>query len=143
MTMTFTEAEELVDRYLTLFMEGKLEEAQALLAPDARLIFPGGAVQTSLPDVAAEVGRLYESVGKTIDRTWSASLGDDIIVTTTGYLYGTSRTFGEFNGVRFIDFFTVRDGKIIAQEVINDASQVGVVDPYSRSQSEMATAEPR
>ncbi len=140
MTMTFTEAEELVDRYLTLFMEGKLDEAQACLAPDAKLIFPGGAIQTSLPDVAAEVVRLYESVAKRIDRTWSANLGDDIIVTTTGYLYGTSRTFGEFDNVRFIDFFTVRDGKIVAQEVINDASQVGVVAPYSRSQAEIAVA---
>jgi ketosteroid isomerase-like protein len=140
--MNLTEAEELVDRYLTLFMEGKLDEAQECLAPDARLIFPGGAVQTSLPDVAAEVGRLYESVAKTIDRTWSAQVGDDIIVTTTGYLYGTSRTFGDFSGVRFLDFFTVRDGKIIAQEVINDAAQVGVVAPYSRSQSEIAQAKP-
>lgn len=143
MSDRFTEAEELVDRYLALFMEGRLDEAQACLAPDAKLIFPGGAIQTSLPDVAAEVGRLYENVAKRIDRTWSASLGDDIIVTTTGTLYGTSRTFGEFSGVRFLDFFTVRDGKIIAQEVINDAAQVGVVLPYSRSQSEMATASPK
>lgn len=132
MTLSFTEAEELVDRYLTLFMEGRLDEAQACLAPGARLIFPGGAVQTSLPDVAAEVGRLYESVAKSIDRTWSANLGDDIVVTTTGYLSGTSRTSGEFERVRFIDFFTVREGRIVAQEVINDAAQVGVVAPYSR-----------
>lgn len=141
MTMTFTEAEELVDRYLTLFMEGRIDEAQACLAPGARLIFPGGAVQTSLPDVAAEVGRLYESVAKTIDRTWSANLGGDIIVTTTGYLYGTSRTFGAFKDVRFVDFFTVRDGKILAQEVINDAAHVGVVAPYSPGQAELATAD--
>jgi len=135
MSDRFTDAEELCDRYLTLFMEGNLEEAQALLAPGARLIFPGGAVQTSLREVAEEVGRLYESVYKTIDRTWSASLGDDIIVTTTGYLHGTSRSFGPFSHVRFLDFFTVRDGRIVAQEVINDAAQVGVVDPHSRSES--------
>jgi ketosteroid isomerase-like protein len=141
MTMTTGEAEELVDRYLSLFMEGRVAEAESMLAPNAALIFPGGAVQTSLSDVAAEVGRLYESVGKTITRTWSAHVGDDIVVTTTGYLFGTSRTFGPFADVRFIDFFTVRDGKIIAQEVINDAAQVGVVEPYSRAQSEVAVAQ--
>lgn len=130
--MTFSEAQELVSRYLTLFMEGRLDEAQDCLAPDARLIFPGGTAQASLPDVAAEVDRLYESVAKSVDRTWSATLGDDIIVTTTGHLYGTSRTSGPFEGVRFIDFFTIRNGKIVAQEVINDAAQVGVVAPCSR-----------
>lgn len=126
------EAEELVSRYLTLFVEGRLDEAQACLAPGARLIFPGGAVQTSLPDVAAEVDRLYEKVAKTIDRTWSAQHGDDVIVTTTGTLHGVSRTAGPFDGVRFLDFFTVRDGRIVAQEVINDAAQNGIVEPYSR-----------
>lgn len=129
---TFTEAEELVSRYLNLFMEGRLDEAQACLAPDARLIFPGGAVQTSLTDVAAEVDRLYEKVAKSIDRTWSAQHGDDIIVTTTGTLHGTSRTAGPFDGVRFLDFFTIRDGMIVAQEVVNDAAQNGIVEPYSR-----------
>jgi ketosteroid isomerase-like protein len=135
MTMTTTEAEQLVDRYLSLFMEGKISEAEAMLAPNASLIFPGGAVQTSLSEVAEEVGRLYETIGKTITRTWSAHVGDDIVVTTTGYLFGVSRTFGSFSDVRFIDFFTVRDGRITAQEVINDAAQVGVVAPYSRKQS--------
>lgn len=130
MSDRFTEAEELVDRYLTLFMEGKLDEAQACLAPDAQLIFPGGAVQTSLADVAAEVRRLYVSVAKKIDRTWSANLGDDVIVTTTGYLYGSTSGFGSFSQVRFIDFFTVRDGKIARQEVINDAAITGVVPAY-------------
>lgn len=124
----------MVARYLELFMERRLDEAQDLLAPDAQLIFPGGAVQTSLTDVADEVGRLYERVEKDITRTWTAMRGDDIIVTMTGYLFGVSRTVGAFEKVRFIDFFTVRDGRIVSQEVINDAAQVGVVDPNSRPQ---------
>lgn len=135
MEMSTLEAEALVDRYLTLFMEGRITEAEALLKPGASLIFPGGAIQTSLSDVAEEVNRLYETVGKTITRTWSAQVGDDIIVTTTGYLFGVSRTFGPFTGVRFIDFFTVRDGFITSQEVINDAAQVGIVEPHSRKQA--------
>lgn len=138
MTMSTTEAQQLVERYLSLFMEGNLSEAESMLAPGAQLIFPGGAVQTSLRDVAAEVWRLYESVAKQITRTWSAQVGDDIVVTMTGFLYGKTSTYGPFKDVRFIDFFTVRDGKIVAQEVINDAAQVGIVAPYSRSQSEIA-----
>ncbi len=134
MTHTLEEAEALVTRYLDLFMEGRVGEAEAMLAPGASLIFPGGAVQTSLPEVAQEVGRLYESIGKTVTRTWAGYHGDDIIVTMTGYLFGVSRTFGAFQDVRFIDFFTVRDGQIVTQEVINDAAQVGVVEPYSRRQ---------
>lgn len=134
MTMSFTQAEDLVFRYLALFKEGHLDEAQSCLAPGARLIFPGGAVQTSLSDVAVEVGQLYESVTKTIDRTWCAHLGDEIVVTITGHLHGTSRAFGEFKDVRFIDFFTLRNGQILSQEVINDAAQVGVVPAYSRGQ---------
>jgi ketosteroid isomerase-like protein len=135
MGMTTSEAEVFVDRYLSLFMEGRVSEAEAMLAPGASLIFPGGAVQTSLTEVAEEVNRLYDTIGKTITRTWSAQVGDDIIVTMTGYLFGVSRTFGEFSDVRFIDFFTVRDGQIVAQEVINDAAQVGIVEPYSRKQA--------
>ena len=134
MTTSLTEAEVLVTRYLDLFMEGRVEEAESMLAPDADLIFPGGAVQHSLMEVAEEVVRLYESINKTVTRTWAAHYGDDIIVTMTGFLYGVSRTFGPFEDVRFIDFFTVRNGKIVAQEVINDAAQVGVVDPYARRQ---------
>lgn len=134
MSTSLTEAEVLVTRYLDLFMEGKVEEAESMLAPGADLIFPGGAVQHSLTEVAEEVARLYESINKTVTRTWAAHFGDDIIVTMTGFLFGVSRTFGTFEDVRFIDFFTVRDGKIIAQEVINDAAQVGVVDPYTRRQ---------
>lgn len=135
MKMSLQEAEVLVDRYLTLFMEGHISEAEAMLAPGACLIFPGGAVQTSLTEVAEEVNRLYEEIGKTITRTWSAQVGEDIVVTMTGYLFGVSRTFGSFTDVRFIDFFTVRDGMITAQEVINDAAQVGIVEPYSRRQA--------
>jgi len=64
MDMTTQQAEALVDRYLTLFMEGRISEAEALLMPGASLIFPGGAIQTSLSDVAEEVNRLYEKVGR-------------------------------------------------------------------------------
>ena len=135
MEMSTYEAEVLVDRYLQLFMEGQIIEAEALLMPGAPLVFPGGAIQTSLSDVADEVNRLYERVGKVITRTWSVQVGGDIIVTMTGHLFGVSRTFGSFSDVRFIDFFTVRDGMIVAQEVINDAAQVGIVEPFSRKQA--------
>ena len=133
MTMTFTEAEELVDRYLTLFMEGRLDEAQDC----------GAGGTADLPrwrraDVAArraaEVGRLYESVAKTIDRTWSAKLGDDIVVTTTA----PPRHQPHVRGVpgralhRLLHRARRKDR---GSGGINDAAQVGVVAPYSRSQN--------
>jgi len=133
MTTDAGDAEALVERYLALFAAGEIEAAARLLTPDAVLVFPGGTPQTSLPDVAAEVDRLYEKVAKRIDRTWTATTPDGLVVTTTGHLYGTSRTAGDFDDVRFIDFFTIRDGRIAAQEVINDAAAVGVVPPYRRT----------
>ena len=127
-----SEAEELVERYLDHFAAGDLRAAADLLSPDVVLVFPGGAPRTSLREVAAEVDRLYESVHKRIHRRWTSATPEGLMVVVTGHLHGRTRSGRGFDGVRFVDWFTVRDGRIAAHEVLNDAAVLGIVPAIGR-----------
>jgi hypothetical protein len=121
--MTSAEAAvERVDRYLTLCEQRRLDEAADLLAPGARLVFPGGVVFTDLPSMVAAAAQRYLQVGKP-DRRWftgAAGGSGATTVTCLGTLSGRWLDGRTFSGVRFVDVF-VLDGDLIAeQHVFND-----------------------
>ncbi len=53
--------------------------------------------------------------------------GDDTIVYVFGTLQGESLSGRPFSGIRFIDRFVLRNGKIVDQRVWNDMAESGVL----------------
>lgn len=112
---------ELVDRYLQCCEDRELDEAQGLLAPGAVLVFPGGRRHVSLADMARDAAGAYRWVRKHRDRYFQAPLDDGgTAVTSLGTLYGEDLAGRPFDGVRYVDVFVVRDGRISEQHVYND-----------------------
>ncbi|RAY16192.1 hypothetical protein DPM19_04630 [Actinomadura craniellae] len=117
----------LVDHYLQLCEDRRLAEAALLLAPDARLCFPGGRIHTSLPQMAAAAAGHYRWVRKRRDRYFEApGDGSDRVVTSLGTLYGEDLAGEAFSGVRYADVFVLRDGLIAEQHVFNDLPEAGI-----------------
>jgi hypothetical protein len=127
--MNRQQGETLIQRFLRLMEDRDLETANTLIAPDARIMFPGGKIFDSQAEmVAASKGR-YEWVKKTFDHIDSTkSAGGDVVVYIMGTLYGVNKYGIEFSGVRYIDRFVVREGLIISQEVWNDLAESEVLD---------------
>jgi len=119
----------LVERYLRLAEERRLEEAAALLAPGAAIVFPGNRTYRTLDEMAADARRRYRWVRKRIER-WDVLPGPDgATVYCLGTLSGEDLRGRPFDGVRFVDRFEVRDGLIYRQEVWNDLAETGIVRP--------------
>lgn len=118
------ELQSFLTRYLRLTEERRLDEAQACLAPGARLVFPGGNVFHSLSEMAAFQGGRYRWVKKRIER-WDVLPAGEGATTAycLGTLYGEDLAGRAFDGVRFVDRFEMVGGRIALQEVWNDLGQ--------------------
>lgn len=118
----------LVQRYLKATEARRLEDAQGYLAPGAEIVFPGGRY-TSLSEMVAAASARYRWVKKVYDE-WDVATRRDgtAIVISTGTLYGENLYGVSFEGVRYIDRFVIRGGKIISQHVWNDLDTSGVLN---------------
>jgi len=97
-----------------------LERARSKCAPGFRMVFPGGHVFTEFTELIAWAAPRYRSVAKTIERVEEAPLGETVSVYITGTLHGEWLDGTEFSGIRFVDRFEVRAGRIASQKVWND-----------------------
>lgn len=123
----------LVERFLIACERRELDEASAMLAADAVIVFPGGVVHPDLHAMVADAAGAYRRVGKRRDR-WHAAVEDDgrVVVTSIGRLEGEDLDGAAFDGVRYVDVFTVVDDRIVEQQVWNDLAAQGVVAPRTR-----------
>ncbi|TDD39032.1 hypothetical protein E1287_04285 [Actinomadura sp. KC06] len=138
-------ASALIDRYLQLCEDRRLDEAGALLTPGARLVFPGNRVYATLPEMAAASAGRYRWVRKERERYFEGTTnggangsgdggsngggaigGGALTVTSLGTLYGEDLTGRPFSGVRYVDVFVLRDGLIAEQHVYNDLAVAGI-----------------
>jgi hypothetical protein len=112
--------EKIVRDYLDAMERRDLAMAKSFLAPGFFMVFPGGTRFDSLEQLVASAKGRYRSAKKTYERYEAAG--------NTMYCYGT--LYGElldgtpYSGIRFIDRFTVRDGKLVDQMVWNDMAEV-------------------
>lgn len=122
------ETVELVKRFLRTMEARELEAAEAMMAPGAKITFPGGKRFSSQREmVEASCGR-YQWVKKTFDRA-EANRGDaGQVVYVMGTLYGVNRHGASFSGVRYIDRFVIKNGLIVQQDVWNDLAESGVLE---------------
>jgi 23S rRNA (guanosine2251-2'-O)-methyltransferase len=119
-------ARALVERYLAALETRDLETASALLAPRAVLTFPGDVRFEALDAMVAWSATRYRRVRKT-DQRWTVA-EDGARVYVEGTLFGEALDGRMFSGVRFIDRFELKDGRIARQSVWNDLAEDGVTE---------------
>lgn len=116
-------ATKVVRAYLAAMEARDLAGAQSLLASGFTMVFPGGMVFTELSQLLDWARPRYRSVAKKYER-FDEVPGDQVaIVYCYGTLHGVWPDGQPFDGIRFIDRFTVADGKLVDQMVWNDLAE--------------------
>jgi ketosteroid isomerase-like protein len=109
-----------VKDYLAAMERRDLAAARDYLAPGFRMVFPGGRRFDSLQALVEFAKGRYRSALKNYERFDTA--GD--VVYCFGTLYGERLDGSRYEGIRFIDRFTVRGGKLLDQQVWNDMGEL-------------------
>ena len=105
-----------------------LEKAEAMMAPDARITFPGGAVYSSQAEMVQGSRGRYQWIKKTFDQADGLEDDEGFVVYVIGRLSGVNRHGVPFVNIRFIDRFVIQEGLIIRQDVWNDLAESGVLE---------------
>lgn len=101
-----------------------LDRARTFLTDDFVMTFPTGRRMTEIADLIAWSKTRYKFVKKSYDRFDVAATLDGPVVYCFGQLAGEWPDGTPFSGVRFIDRFALRDGKLAVQDVWNDLEAV-------------------
>jgi ketosteroid isomerase-like protein len=117
------EASALARHFLDLFQQRALAEAEALLAPDFAMTWPGGARFTRFDELAAWGKGRYRSVRNAYAALEEAPTADGTAVFVIGTIEGELGDGTPFAGVRFVDRVLVRDGKVAALDVWSDMAE--------------------
>lgn len=129
-------ARDLVQTFLRRMEERDLAAAEAMMADNAVIIFPGNRRFSSQHEMVAGAKGRYQWVKKTFDQMDAFSPDDGTeVVYIMGTLYGVNNSGVAFEGVRYIDRFVLRDGKIVEQHVWNDLAEMGVLQKTIGSES--------
>jgi phenylpyruvate tautomerase PptA (4-oxalocrotonate tautomerase family)/ketosteroid isomerase-like protein len=117
--------EQLVRSFLAAMEKRDLAAAQALLADDFRMVFPGNARFDKLEDLLAWAAPRYRRIAKVYERFDTVPGMEHAAVYCFGTLEGERPDGKPFAGVRFIDRFTVKAGRLQDQQVWNDLAETG------------------
>jgi ketosteroid isomerase-like protein len=113
-------ASALVRRYLEAMERRDLAAAKACLAPEFFMVFPGNRRFATLEALVEAAKGRYRSARKTYERY--DECGEQVYC--FGTLHGELLDGTPYSGIRFIDRFTVKDGKLVDQRVWNDMAEV-------------------
>ena len=127
------EAKELVQQFLSRLEDRDLAGAEALLAPDAQMIFPGGVSFKHLAELIEWAKPRYRRVAKRIERIDATDADEGSIVICQGVLYGEWPDGQAFDDIRFADWFLIRNGLIQRQHVWNDLAETIAKRPSQAS----------
>jgi hypothetical protein len=125
-TDILTTAKTVVEAYLERSMIPDPVGAAAYVADDFALTFTGGRRFKRPAEASAFNAKRYKWVKKQILRTDAAldAKTGDVHVYNTGYLYGEWPDGTPFQTNRYLDFFVVRGGLIVATDVWNDSAEI-------------------
>lgn len=111
---------ELIKSYLSAMEARDLDAARAMLGDGFVMRFPGTGDMHRLEELIEWSKPRYQKVAKTYD-------GFDEcggVVYVYGTLFGIWPDGSEFEGIRYIDRFEIKDGLIQRQDVWNDMGEV-------------------
>jgi hypothetical protein len=115
---------QIVRDYLAAMERRDLAAAKAMLAPGFFMLFPGGKRFETLEALVDWAKPRYRRALKTYDRFDVAPQSDgSAVVYCFGALHGELSDGSAYSGIRFIDRFTVRNGKLADQMVWNDLAE--------------------
>lgn len=118
-------AREVIQAYLRTMERRDLATARTMLAPGFTMVFPGGRRFDTLEALVESSRRRYRSALKHFDRIDVADNGDGSCTAYVfGTLYGELLTGEKYEGIRYIDRFTVRDGRLVDMMVWNDMAEI-------------------
>ncbi len=102
-----------------------VEAARPLAQADFAVVSPGGR-RTGLDALFERLRGAYAALEKLADGQDVAPVAGGHVVYTHGTMVGERADGTHFEGVRFLDRITVRDGRVASQEIWNDFGQPGV-----------------
>ena len=102
-----------------------LDAAQAMLSPDFYTISVGGHRFTTLEKIVAFQKGRHQNTWKAFQRFDEIETADGTVVFCFGTLQGKKMDGTPYQNIRYIDRFTVYDGKIVDQMVWNDMAEHG------------------
>ena len=115
---------DLVRTYLEAMEARDMDKARGFLADGFEMTFSGGVVFRRLEELSEWAKLRYRFARKTYERFDEAPAGDGgVTVYCFGTLSGEWPDGTPFEGIRFIDRFTVSGGKLIDQMVWNDLAE--------------------
>ena len=117
----------MIDKFLQLSEDRKIDEVQSMLAPGCVIEFPGGKKFNNIAEMVTAAKSRYNWVRKHRDRYFVGVNGNQTTVTSIGTLYGENLSGIAFEGVRYVDVFIIENGLIIEQRVWNDFAETGVL----------------
>lgn len=121
---------ETVRAFLRAMEARDLARARTFLAEGFRMEFSGGAAFTTLEELVAWSRSRYRFVRKSYEGFDECFAETGMAIYCFGTLSGEWPDGRPFDGIRFVDRFTVEGGKLLDQKVWNDL--------HARSDSEMA-----
>lgn len=113
-------AAEIVRTFLRTVEARDLDRAKSMLADGFTMTFPGNRRFTRLEELIGWARTRYRFARKTFERVDEAPGADGVAVYCYGTLDGEWLDGTPFSAVRFIDRFTVRNGRLVNQQVWND-----------------------
>ncbi|WP_132256196.1 nuclear transport factor 2 family protein [Methylobacterium segetis] len=117
------EAAAIVTAYLEASMVPDPETAARYMAPDLEIVFTGARRFRHPREVTAFNAGRYAWVKKRMERLDVVPGQGETTVYSLGTLYGAWPDGTAFEGNRYVDRFTVRDGLIRSMEVWNDSAE--------------------
>ena len=114
---------ETVVAYLEASMVPDPETAARHMAPGIEIVFTGARVFRHPREVTAFNAGRYAWVKKRMERLDVVPGAEVTTVYSLGTLYGAWPDGTAFEGNRYVDRFTVRDGLIVSMEVWNDSAE--------------------
>lgn len=118
-------ASKLVLKYLRTMETRDLDAAHAMLGEGFFTIFMGGHRFATPEEMVAFMKDRARNTWKAFQRFDEIKVGDETVVFCFGTLQGEKPDGTPYQNIRYIDRFTIRDGKIVDQMVWNDMAEHG------------------
>jgi ketosteroid isomerase-like protein len=116
-------AADVVMAFLDAMGRRDLDAAEALLAPGFKMVVSGGHAFRSPREFVAHSKGRQRSARKTTDRYEEIPTPGGDVVYAIGSMAGEWNDGSAYAGVRYIDRFEVRDGKIADMQVWSDMAE--------------------